>query len=391
MKRRRGSLTHRLILGQALVVTGMTLSIVAAAVLIGPAVFDDHMRRAGHGGQPDVLEHAREAFYSAGLQSIAVGLVVAALGAFVVTLVTTRRLGRWLDALSLGADRVSAGHYEQPVTLVHPSPELGRVADAFNGMAARIESTESRRRALVADVAHELRTPIAAIDVTIEALEDGMLDPDSDTYAILRSQSDRLARLASDIRDVSAAEEGHRQLCRVPASATDLIRRAVSDWSGRFEAAGVTLVSTAHSECRVLVDESRMGQVLDNLLDNALRHTATGGHVDISGAVVNGFVHIAVADDGEGIDASALPHVMERFYRADPARTRTDGSGTGVGLAISRALLRAHDGDLLTHSDGLGKGATFTMVLPSSPNLHRGATGPEAVQGKLEHADPHHP
>ncbi len=370
MKPGRGSLARRLMLGQTLVVMGMTLSIVLAAFLIGPAVFDDHMRRAGHGGQPDVLDHAQEAFFSAGLQSIGIGLLVAAVGALVVTLVSTRRLGRWLSALSGGAARVSAGHYEQPVMLAGSSPELERVADAFNGMALQIQTTESRRRTLLTDVAHELRTPIAAIDVTLEALEDGVLAPGAETYGTLRAQSARLARLAADIRDVSAAEEGRQRMSPRRVTTAGLVETSVRQWSQRFEEAGVTLSNHVAADEVVHVDTARIGQVMDNLLANALRHTHGGGAVDIRSRVTDGLVSVDVVDDGEGIDAAALPHVMERFYRGDPSRTRAAGSGTGVGLAISRAIARAHGGDLTPHSGGPGRGATFTLSLPSSPNLH---------------------
>ncbi|RMB62453.1 sensor histidine kinase [Tessaracoccus antarcticus] len=349
----------------------MTVSIVVAAALVGPAVFNDHMRRAGHGDQPDVLEHAQEAFYSAGLQSIGIGLLVAAVGALLVSVVTTRRLGRWLDALGRGALRVSAGRYDQPVQLDGSSPELERVADAFNGMSAQIQTTEARRRTLLTDVAHELRTPIAAIDVTLEALEDGVLIPGPDTYATLRAQSARLARLASDIRDVSTAEEGRPRLSLEDISTANVLEAFARQWTQRFAEAGVGLVIPAGPGVTIHADRARIGQVLDNLLANALRHTFSGGHVEVRCSVSDGLVLVEVVDDGEGIDPRALPHVMERFYRADPARSRADGSGTGVGLAIARAIARAHGGDLQAHSDGPGRGATFTLSLPSSPNLHR--------------------
>lgn len=371
MKQGSGSLARRLLVGQSLVVLGMTVSIVVAAVLVGPAVFNDHMRRAGHGDQPDVLEHAQEAFYSAGLQSIGVGLLVAAVGALLVSVVTTRRLGRWLDALSRGALRVSAGRYDQPVQLAGSSPELKRVADAFNGMSAQIQTTEVRRRTLLTDLAHELRTPIAAIDVTLEALEDGVLLPGPDTYATLRAQSARLARLASDVRDVSTAEEGRLRLSTEDLSTAALIQASASQWAQRLAEAGVTLMLPAGTDIAIHADRARIGQVLDNLVVNALRHTPAGGHVEIRSSLIDGVAVIEVIDDGEGIHPEALPHVMERFYRADPARSSADGSGTGVGLAIARAIARAHGGDLHAHSAGPGRGATFTLSLPSSPNLHR--------------------
>ncbi len=362
----RGPLARRLMVGQSLVLAGMAVTIVVVAILVGPAVFDDHMRQAGHANQPDVLQHAQEAFFSAGLLSIGVGLLVAIAGALAVTSVTTARLGRWLTALKRGAERVSSGRYEQPVVLPRTSPELERVADAFNAMSAEIQNTEARRRTLLTDVAHEMRTPLAAIDITLEAVEDGLLSADAGTMATLRAQSRRLARLAEDIRDVSAAEEGHMLLDPGPVSTEALISDVAAQWQRPFREAGVALHMEVEDSVVVCVDEARVAQVLDNLLANALRHTDKGGHVRLTAAVSGSTAHVSVTDDGEGIDASALPHIMERFFRADPARTLREDSGTGVGLAISRAIARRHGGDLVADSAGLGRGATFTLSLPAS-------------------------
>lgn len=154
-------------------------------------------------------------------------------------------------------------------------------------------------------------------------------------------------------------------------SPADVVEASVHLWLQRSEEAGVTLRHHAATDIAAIpMDRPRIGQVLDNLLANALRHTPVGGNVEISSSLVDGFVVITVTDDGEGIDAAALPHVMERFYRADPARNRADGSGTGVGLAIAKAIAHAHGGALMARSVGPGYGASFSLSLPSSSNLH---------------------
>ena len=368
-----GSLFGRLLVAPVAIAPAAAAAAIIAGSVSGPPAFSEHLRQVGHVDEPAVLLHAEEAFRSAGLWSLAVGLGVAAVGAVALSLLAARRIGSTVERLADAAERVTAGDYDHAV----PPPGIGRELDAlasgFTTMAGRLREVEATRVRLLTDVSHEMRTPLATLDVLVEGIEEGVITPDQRTIGALHDQVARLARLASDLREVSAAEEGRLDLHRQPVDAAALVRDAVARFEARCSDAGVRLVGDGVTDGRWAAgDPARLGQVLDNLLANALRHTPAGGSVTVSIRGDRGDVLIAVRDTGEGIDEVDLPHVFERFYRADASRARRDGSGTGVGLAISRAIALAHDGSLTADSDGPGRGATFTLRLPArGPDLHQ--------------------
>lgn len=360
-----GSLARRLLGAQALVIAALSVTVVAVAAFLGPALFDRHMQLAGQ-ADAEVIAHGEEAFISAGLVSLGAGLATAGAGALAANWLLTRRIGGSLDALEAGARRVAAGDYATPVTLPAGDRELETVARAFNLMARQIADTEARRTALLTDLSHELRTPVAAIDLLLEGLEDGIVAPDAATAATLRAQTARLARLAGDLRDVSRAEEGRVVLAIEPVEASELVASAVLTAAPDAEARGVHLAAADGLPSQVLqVDRARLGQVLDNLVRNALQHTPAGRSVVVWADASPGQVRIGVRDEGEGIAEADVPHVFERFYRAGSARRDRSG-GTGVGLTISRALVAAHGGTLTASSAGLGRGSEFVVTLPAS-------------------------
>jgi len=360
------SLPGRLLVAQVVVVVAMALTMIGVAVAVGPRLFDEHLRQAGHGEQPETMAHAEEAFQAAGTSALVVGLLIAVGGAILVSLLLTSRLRSALAELTAAAQRIASGDYEHRVRDLEASAELAQLARNFNQMAARLAATEGTRRRLLTDLAHELRTPIATIEVALESLEDGVLDAGPDTIAMLRGQSERLARLTRDLREVSAAEEGQLDLALERTAVSALVDRAYVAAREEFARKQVELVAEPTATgLMVDVDPGRIGQVLANLLSNSLRHTPSGGRVTLAVRPLATTVRIEVADNGEGIAADHLPHVFERFYRADAARDREHG-GSGVGLAISQAIARAHGGGLSVVSAGVGRGATFTLELPRS-------------------------
>jgi signal transduction histidine kinase len=247
------------------------------------------------------------------------------------------------------------------------------VAASFNTMAERLERTEELRRRMLSDLAHEMRTPISVLTVYCEALQDGVAQWDEATGELVTDQLGRLTRLVEDIHDVSRAEEGRIDLDRASQPAGDLARSAAEAHREAYAAKGVRLVLDVDDDAGVVdVDRQRMGQVLGNLLTNALRHTPPGGQVSL-GVVRRGpgQVAVTVADTGDGIAAEHLSRVFERFWRGDSARDRDHG-GSGIGLTISRALVEAHGGTLTVTSPGPGAGTAFTVELPS-----RQRAGPE--------------
>ncbi|MCA0306955.1 MAG: HAMP domain-containing histidine kinase [Actinobacteria bacterium] len=369
---RPGSLTTRLLISQVAVSLAMALTMIVVAVIAGPPLFEAHMREAGH-DSPDVLAHSEEAFNTAGTLALFIGLLIAATGAIVVSVLISRRLRRALDDLGDAAARISDGDYAQRVE-EPDSRELATLAGSFNTMATRLDSIETSRRRLLTDLAHEIRTPLASMEICVESLEDGAIEPGPEAWHILSSQIERISRLADDLGQVSAAEEGRLNLTLDTADPNVLAGDAVLAAREAYERKHVALlVDPAEGAPLVRVDRSRIAQVLANLLSNALRHTPGNGQVRVSVLAEQDAVSIQVTDTGDGIAAEHLPHVFERFYRADTARDR-DSGGTGVGLAISRAIVRVHGGQLTADSAGQGRGTVVTLRLPAS----RAPSGPAA-------------
>jgi signal transduction histidine kinase len=353
----------------------MALTMLVVAVIAGPPLFEAHMREAGH-DSPDVLAHSEEAFNTAGTLALFIGLLIAASGAILVSVLISRRLRRSLDDLGDAASRISDGNYAQRVEQPD-SLELATLATSFNTMATRLDSIETSRRRLLTDLAHEIRTPLASMEICVESLEDGAIEPGPDAWHILSSQIERISRLADDLGQVSAAEEGRLDLSLEPTDPNRLAAEAVLAAREGYERKQVILeVEPAADAPLVAVDRTRIAQVLGNLLSNALRHTQAGQRVTVGVLAGHDHVDIRVADTGDGIAAEHLTHIFERFYRADTARDR-DSGGTGVGLAISRAIARAHGGNLIAESGGPGQGSAITLQLPlpTGPSSRQRRTG----------------
>ncbi|WP_416220824.1 sensor histidine kinase [Cellulomonas sp. S1-8] len=361
----RWGLAGRLLAGIGLVMLAGAITAWAVATQVGPAVFHEHMLRAGLDDHDEAVLHAEEAFRSASTMALGFALAAAGVASLAVSLVLTRRIGHSLASLSAAASDLGTGRYDSRV----PSPAMGRefddLAEAFNQMAARLQDGERLRTRLLADVAHEVRTPVATMTAYLEAVEDGVQALDADTVALLRDQATRLTRLSEDLAAVTRAESGDLALDRRPVSPGDLVSAALAAARERAAERGVRLDDdVAAGLPDVDVDRLRLAQVLDNLVANALRHTPAGGAVTLRAALAgDGRVALSVHDTGEGIAPEHLPHVFERFYRADTARDRARG-GSGIGLAICLALVHAHDGTLTGASPGPGGGSTFTVTLP---------------------------
>jgi signal transduction histidine kinase len=268
---------------------------------------------------------------------------------------------RSATALSEAASAVAGGHYDIRV----PPPRLGKefdaVAAAFNKMAQQLGVVDETRRQMLADLAHEIRTPVAVLEAYMEALEDGVRQLDQDTIGTLRDQTRRLTRFSVDVNALSAAERRTTSIDSQWISPNALIDTAVAAFAPRYSSKGVDLTSRIDDGLPTLwADYERLGQVLGNLLDNALRHTGPGGRVDVTAAAVDDELLIAISDTGAGVAREHLPRLFDRFYRADAARDRQHG-GAGIGLSIAKALVDAHGGQIEAHSDD-------TDPVPPSPS-----------------------
>ncbi|ANP52732.1 two-component system sensor histidine kinase BaeS [Streptomyces griseochromogenes] len=288
----------------------------------------------------------------------AAGLVLAV--TFAVTAVVAVRLVRPLRALTAAAQQPPELHVRVPVTT---RDETGILAEAFNGLAERRERLEVQRKAMVSDIAHELRSPLTNIRGWLEVVRDGVVAPDPALLASLHEESLVLQRIIDDLQDLAAADAGTLRLHREPLPAGDLLGQVTAAHRVAADAAGVALRAEADDTAWLEADPVRMRQALGNLVSNALRHTPADGMVTLTARRDGEEVVLTVADTGTGIAPEDLPHVFDRFWRAEKSRSRRTG-GSGLGLPIVRHLVAAHGGTAEAASEP-GQGAVFTLRLPA--------------------------
>ena len=284
---------------------------------------------------------------AAGLVALLVGIVLARRAT-----APARELARAARGFASG-DRTRRVSYETP-------DEFGEMARAFNAMGDAVEEEDRLRRDFAAEVAHEVRTPLAIIRSQIEAIQDGVIEPNPPTVASLHEETLRLTRLMGDLETLASADAAGFSLSPQVISLRPLLEETAGRFTVRFEDQGVTL-RTELDDSSADVDPSRMRQVVANLLSNALKFTPSGGSVVLSLRPEDGRAVITVADTGPGISAEDLPHVFDRFFRGRDVRA----SGSGIGLTVVRELVEAQGGTVAVSSE-LGAGATFAVRLPAA-------------------------
>jgi two-component system, OmpR family, sensor histidine kinase BaeS len=358
------SLPAKLLASQLLVVLAGAGTLLLVALSVGPGVFRRHVRDALGYVPPDVARHLDMAFSDATLLSLGFAVGAAVLTALLLSTVVSARVVRPVRTLAEAAQHIARGAHSARVP-VRGTDELAQLAGAFNAMAASLQHAEEIRRQLLADVAHELRNPLATVESYVEALADGVLPASEENWSAIHAETRRLNRLVDDLQRVSRAEAHQLDLNPASTQPVELVEAVARAARPAYTAKGVTLDTHIEPSLpQVVIDRERIAEALANVLANALRHTPTGGSVDVRASQPErDFVDIAVADNGDGIASEHLDRIFERFYRADPARSRATG-GTGIGLAIVRAILEAHGGTVAATSEGTGRGATFTLRLP---------------------------
>jgi len=294
------------------------------------------------------------------LRTAATALGVLLLAAL-VTVLAGRRLVRPILALTGAAQRMTHGDRAARVP-VTGSDEVARLGHAFNAMASSIEQGEHQRRVMVSDVAHELRTPLSNIKGYLEATEDGVVALDRALVGSLLEETALLERLVSDLQELALADAGMLRLHPEERDLAELAQQIVAAHRAAADTAGVSLELSVAGPAIVTVDPARIRQALGNLVANAVKFTPAGGSVTVSVQPRAGWVDLIVSDTGPGIAAEHLPHLFDRFYRADPSRSRSTG-GSGLGLAITKHLVEAHSGQISVTST-VGRGSTFSLALP---------------------------
>jgi len=296
-------------------------------------------------------------------QSLLISAFAALAAAVVVSLFVSRRIVEPLQELSFTSRRLARGYYHER-TSIRSDDELADLSQSINQLAEALEQTEQRRLALLADVAHELRTPLSTIEGYMEGLIDGVIAPEERIFAMIQHEAVRLKWLIEELALLSRAEAGQLRVTPRPMQITTIIGQVAAQFEPQFNAKEVRLAIHIPPDLPTIVaDPDRLEQIMINLLSNALRYTPMYGHVTIFAEVHDFFVQIGIRDTGIGISAEHLPHIFERFYRVDKSRARQSG-GTGIGLTITRHLVYAQGGEIWVESAGLGRGSTFHITLP---------------------------
>jgi len=304
-------------------------------------------------------------------QQVSIAAIAVALAAVVIAFWLSRRIVRPVEDLTAAARRLESGDLAQRVE-VSSSDEIGVLGNAFNAMAESIQRNVSLRKQMASDVAHELRTPLNNISGYLEAISDGVVEPTPSVVTSLQEEAELLVRLVADLEQLTNADAGHTSLLEERLSLAEVAERAIALVATRARSRGIIIESSFAHASTVVGDVARLGQVVRNLLENAVTHTPDGGVVRLTIAPSPSGVRLEVSDTGPGIAAEHLPFIFERFYRADPSRTRATG-GAGLGLAIVRQLVEAHGGSVSARNGAAG-GAVFTVELPAEAPIRASAT-----------------
>ncbi len=357
----------RVVADPAGIIGGPTLSAgersSALAIIVRGQTVGYLLARATNGAAlPSAAQHflatLNDTLWMTGLLAGIVGLVLG--------LLIARGLASPLARLARGARQIAAGRLDERVPVAGPA-EVQTVATAFNEMAAALETGEAQRRHMVADIAHELRTPLTVIQGNLRAMLDDVYPLSKEEVATIYETSLGLRRLVDDLRELSLAEAGQLDLQLQPVAVAALLAHEVALFADLATSQGVTFqIEALPSLPAVLADPERLAQVLHNLVSNALRHTPAEGSVTLRAHQEGANLRFTIADTGDGIAPDDLPHVFERFYRADHRGRAREAGGSGLGLAITSQLIRLQGGTIGVESTR-GAGAQFWFSLPMAP------------------------
>jgi signal transduction histidine kinase len=363
----KNSLTWKLMASYLIVIVVGMITLAVATESVVPTAFNRHLLRMQQMmGQMEANPLAGDLFTNFRLavtEALFIATVAALISAVLVSLFVSQRVVTPIRQMMQASRHVAAGHYRERVP-VASQDELGQLAASFNQMAEDLEQIEAMRRDLIANVAHELRTPLSSIKGYMEGLIDGVIPAQAETYQQVYREADRLQRLVSDLQELSRVEAGAFELQRHPVALPDLIRQIAARLRPQFEEKGVSLkLDLPVTLPAVLADEDRLSQILVNLIGNALQYTPAEGVVTIVARTEAGRLVVTITDTGLGIPAEHLPHLFTRFYRVDKSRSRA-GGGSGIGLTIARHLVEAHGGQIWAESQGERQGSTFGFSIP---------------------------
>jgi histidine kinase len=308
----------------------------------------------------------------------------AVLASVVVSWVVSQQIVNPVRALVRLSKRIASGHYTERLE-VRSHDEVSELIQSFNQMAGALADSEIMRQRLIADVTHELKTPLASIKGYMEGLQDGVIPASPETFQSIHREASRLQRLVQDLQELSRAESGQMELELQPNDPRLLIEAAVEHLCPQFAEKGIALCTDLPDALPYIwVDRDRTGQVLMNLLGNALQYTPADGRVSVSAARQGTFVRFSVSDTGVGLAAEDRERIFQRFYRVDKSRSRASG-GSGIGLTIARYLVEAQGGEIWAESEGAGRGSTFSFTLPIAEDFTKSSSKQHTQNKELVH------
>lgn len=359
-------LRTRLILafvGIIILVVVLPLNFSLLGRFLGVLESDPNMVALVEGLPPESVARIEAFFLESIPRQIGRLIIVGALVGTVAGMLISRTLTAPLNKLAEAAKELNFQNLGRRVD-VRGTEEVVAVADAFNEMAERLDEAETLRRNMLADVAHELRTPVTVIQGNLRAILDDVYPLEKEEVARLYEQTRHLTHIINDLRELAQAEASQLSLNITDVDVATLVKETAVSFQPIAQMQQIEMHAELLGSLPTLqADAARLRQSLHNLVDNALRHTPAGGHVLLEVEQVAQTIQIRVQDSGSGMTPAQLSHVFDRFYRADPSRSRESG-GSGLGLAIVRAIAKAHGGSVTAVSPGLNQGSTFTLSLP---------------------------
>jgi len=315
-------------------------------------------------GESSALGQLEQRFLNGMRDILIIGAVLAVGLGMIIGVLLSSGLTAPLQRLAVAARAVAGGDLDHKVR-VEGSTEIEEVGRAFNEMTTALSKSERQRQNMVADIAHELRTPLSVVQGSLRAILDDVYGLDKAEISRLYDETRFLSRLVDDLRELALADAGQLRLSLRPTSLSQVIHDSVGKLASGSEARGIVLTALVPEGLPLVQsDPDRVSQILRNLMVNALLHTPDGGSITVGAHSADGMVEVAVADTGSGIAPEDLPHIFERFWRADPARSRM--GGTGLGLSIAQSLVEAQGGRIWVES-APGHGSTFRFTLPVAP------------------------
>lgn len=365
-------ISHLIIVLMAYVVLLAASNVLASLGLTGfaPLTLGSAAAETGQlgAGSANATLELQEQVQSVIQQALLISGFAALAAAVAVSLFVSRRIVEPIQTLSHVSRRLAQGFYRER-TSIQADDEIAQLAQSVNQLADALDQTERRRLALLADVTHELRTPLATIGGYMEGLVDGVVSANPATFNLILRETRRLQRLIEDLELLSRVEAGQLPVVARAIDLRPVLEAQIAQFEPLFSSNQVNLCLDAPEHLpQVWADPDRVAQVVINILANAYRYTPSGGTVTVQARADDHEVRVAIIDTGIGIAAEHLPHLFERFYRVDKSRARNSG-GSGIGLAIARHLIYAQGGEIWAESDGIGKGARFIFTLPLAPQM----------------------